>query len=196
MEIFSLGLLEILLVSIGISFDVLAVSVCYGSVLMEIRREQLLKIIGIFTLCQTVGVMLGEMVTLIPLFRENSDRAASLRHACSIIILVAIGAFLLFKSWKQGDILEKREELNLRRVAVSALISSVDALFAGFGFALWAVNQLEVLICVVLTTALAVWLGIKIGYHLGWEPKKNAYYIGASVLLVSAIDVLIRLLTE
>lgn len=196
MGIFDLGLLEIVLVCIGISFDVLAVSVCYGSCLMEIDKKKLLKVIGIFCLCQTAGCVLGEMVSFIDLFRENTGNAELLRHACSIVILMAMGVFLLIKGWKQDDILERREEIDFKKVWLSALLASIDSLFAGVGFALWSSNLLEAFVCIAVITALAVLIGIVVGYHLGWEPKKKAYFIGAAVLLASAVDVLIRLLVR
>ncbi|MBP3415541.1 MAG: manganese efflux pump, partial [Clostridia bacterium] len=104
--------------------------------------------------------------------------------------------FLLYKGWKQEDIFEKCEDINFKEVWIASLIASIDSLFAGVGFALWSVNQIEVFASVIVITALAVILGVYIGYRLGWEPKKKAYYIGAALLLVSAADVLIRLLTK
>lgn len=196
MGIFNFGLLEILLVCVGISFDVMAVSLCYGAKLMRIEKKKLAQMTAIFTFCQTAAVMLGEMVLFIPLFRENSENAESLRNACSIIILMALGVFLLYKGWKQEDIFEKCEDINFKEVWIASLIASIDSLFAGVGFALWSVNQIEVFASVIVITALAVILGVYIGYRLGWEPKKKAYYIGAAVLLVSAADVLIRLLAK
>ncbi|MBE6764484.1 MAG: hypothetical protein E7546_01215 [Ruminococcaceae bacterium] len=196
MGIFDLGLLEIFLVCVGISFDVLALSICYGAVILKVEKAQLLKIIGIFTLCQTAGVMLGEMVSAIPLFRERSADAGIMSNACSIAILIVLGVILLLKGWKQDDTVERRSEIDFKKIWISALLTSVDSLFAGFSFALWSVNQIEVFVCVVLVTAIAVIAGIRLGYHLGWEPKKIAYYIGAAILLVSAIDVFVRLLAQ
>lgn len=196
MSIFTLGLFEILLVCIGISFDVLAVSVCYGAVVAKIEKKLLLKIMGIFTLCQTVGVMLGEMVSEIPMFKEQSAEVGIMSNACSIAILMVLGVILLYKGCRQEDTLERRSEIDFKKVWISALFASADSLFAGFSFALWSVNQIEVLVCVVLITVLAVLIGIKLGYHVGWEPKKIAYFIGAAILLVSAIDVFIRILTQ
>ena len=53
-----MSLLEIIIISVGLSLDVFAVVVCYGAVLLKVERSKLTKIILIFSLWQ-VGAVVG-----------------------------------------------------------------------------------------------------------------------------------------
>lgn len=191
-----MGLFEILLVCIGISFDVLAISVCYGAVLMEIDKLKLLKVIGIFCTTQVAAAAIGNLCVFLPMFRDRAESTGSLYSFCSIVLMLALGFFLLYKSRKNADILERRAELDFRKIALSAVFAAADSLFAGLLFSFMGANILVSVICLFVVTALAVTAGMYTGYRLGYEPKKNAYIIGASVLLVAAVDVFIRILAE
>ena len=189
-----MGFIEVLLVCIGISFDVLAVSVCQGAVLMKIEKSKLIRMILIFCLTQAAAIALGNVCVYLPMFRERADDSASLYNFCSLVIMLGLGLYLIHKGHKNSDMLERRAEINFRTVWISALITSVDSLFAGLLFSFLDASMLFSSVCVILTTALAVVAGIHLGYRLGYEPKKKAYIIGGAVLFVVAIEVLIRYL--
>ena len=189
-----MGILEIILVCCGISFDVLAVSVCQGAVLRDIEKDKLAKLIAIFCATQTAAIALGNVFVFLPMFRNRADDSASLYNFCSMVIMLGLGLYLIYKGHKNSDILERRSEISFRSVWISALLTSVDSLFAGLLFSFMDANIIISVISVVITTALAVIFGVKIGYRLGYEPKKNAYIIGGAVLFVVAVDVMIRYL--
>lgn len=191
-----MGIFEIILVCIGISFDVLAISVCYGAVLMEIQKVQMLKLIGIFCTSQVLAAALGNLFVFLPMFSERAESSSSLYSFCSIVLMLALGLFLLYKARKNSDMLERRSELDFRSIRMTALFTSVDSLFAGLLFSFMDANIFISAVCLLVVTAAAVVAGLHIGYRLGYEPKKNAYIIGASVLLVAAVDVFIRVLAE
>lgn len=191
-----MGIIEILLVCIGISFDVLAVSVCYGAVLMKIDKVKLLRMVGIFCTAQVIAAALGNLFVFMPMFRDRAESSSTLYSFCSIVLMLVLGMFLLYKSRKDGDILERRSELDFRKIRLTAVFTAVDSLFAGLLFSFMDVNIIMSAVCLLVITAIAVVAGIHIGYRLGYEPKKNAYIIGAAVLLVAAIDVFIRIFAE
>lgn len=191
-----MGLLEILLVCIGISFDVLAVSVCYGAVLMEIDKVKMLRMTAIFCTTQVIAATIGHLFVFMPMFRDRAESTSTLYSFCSIVMMLALGFFLLYKGRKNSDMLERRSELDFRRIRMTAMFTAVDSLFAGLLFSFMDANIFMSLICLLVVTALAVIAGLYVGYRLGYEPKKIAYIIGASVLLVAAIDVFIRVLAE
>lgn len=189
-----MGFFEVLLVCFGISFDVIAVSVCQGAVLMEVDKSKLAKMMGIFCLTQTAAIALGNLCVFLPMFRNRAEASSSLYNFCSIVIMLGLGLYLIYKACKNSDMLERRAEINFRSVWLSALLCSVDSLFAGLLFSFMDINILFSIACVVVTTVLAVAVGIHLGRRLGYEPKKNAYIIGGSVLFVVAVDVFIRYL--
>jgi len=189
-----MGILEVLLVCCGISFDVLAISVCQGAVLMTIDKVKQLRMVGIFCLTQAAAIAVGNLCVFLPMFRDRAESSASLYNFCSLVIMLGLGLFLVYKGHKKSDILERRAEINFRSVRISALITSIDSLFAGLLFSFMDINIITSVICVAVTTSLAVVIGMYIGYRLGYEPKKNAYIIGGAVLLVVAVDIFIRIM--
>ncbi len=191
-----MGIIEILLVCIGISFDVLAVSVCYGAVLMEINKANLVKVASIFCVAQVVAAALGNVFVFMPMFRDRAESSSDLYSFCSIVIMLALGLFLLYKGRKNSDMLERRSELNFRNIRVTAVLTAMDSLFAGLLFSFMDANIIVSLSCLLVVTAAAVAAGLHIGYRLGYEPKKKAYIIGAAVLLAAAVDVFIRIFAE
>jgi len=187
-----MGFFEVILVCCGISFDVLAVSVCQGAVLQRIDKLKHLKMISIFCLTQTLAIALGNVFVFLPMFSNRADSSANLYNFCSMVIMLGLGLYLVYKGHKNSEILERRSEINFRSVWISALLTSVDSLFAGLLFSFMDANIIVSVISVVITTALAVVTGVFVGYRLGYEPKKNAYIIGGAVLFVVALDVMIR----
>ncbi len=189
-----MGIIEILLVCIGISFDVLAVAVCHGAVLMEIDKGKLARMTAIFCATQLAAATIGHLFVFMPMFKNRAESTSTLYSFCSIVMMLALGFFLVYKGRKNSDMLERRSELNFRRITMAAMFTAVDSLFAGLLFSFMDANIFVSLSCLLVVTAAAVVAGIYIGYRLGYEPKKKAYVIGAAVLLVAAIDVFIRVL--
>lgn len=189
-------LLEIILVCVGVSFDALALSICCGSVLGTLRYKQITKLALLFCAFQTGSGVLGALLSYIPIFRDDAGKGWQFGYVCSIIILIGIGLFLFYKGWKNEPVLERRSEIDFKKYAGTAAIASIDTLFAGASIAMWPAEWWSYAICLCLVTIAAVYLGVYIGYRLGFEPKNIAYRIGGAVLIVAAIDIFVRLFTD
>ncbi len=188
--------LETILICIGVSFDVLALSICCGSVLVELKFKQLAKLALIFCGFQTVSGMLGSLLCLIPEFRTDSGTGWHLGYICSIIILIGVALFLFYKGWKNEPVFERRSEINFKKYAGTAALASIDTFFAGASIAMWSTEWWSYAACLLVVTVIAVYIGVYIGYRLGFEPKNIAYRVGGAVLIVAALDIFIRLFTD
>ncbi len=189
-------LLEVILVCLGVSFDVLALSICCGSVLGELKIKDITKLALMFCMFQTGSGILGALLSYIPIFRDEADDAPRFGYVCSIIILIGVSLFLFYKGRKNEPVLERRSEINFKKYWGTAALASIDTLFAGAGVAMWPAEWWSYAIVLFVITVLAVYIGIYIGYRLGFEPKNIAYRIGGAVLIVAAIDIFVRLLTN
>ena len=158
-----MSLIEILIISIGLSLDVYAVVVCQGAVLLKIEKTKLLKMSLFFCAWQVVAVAIGHAVTL-------------------------------YKAWKNEGILERLSDVNYKQLCVAAFFTSLDALFAGMGFGLLKARFYIVALSILIITAVMVILGLYTGMRLGYEQKTKAYGIGGILLLISAIDVVLKYL--
>ncbi len=189
-------LIEIFLVCLGVSFDVLALSICCGSVLAELKYKSITKLALMFCTFQTVSGALGALLSYLPIFRKDNETGWQLSYVCSIIILIGVGLFLFYKGWKNEPVLERRSEINLKKYVGTAALASIDTLFGGASIAMWQVDWWVFVIGLFIVTTGAVYLGVYIGYRLGFEPKNIAYRIGGAVIIVAAIDIFVRLFTE
>ncbi len=189
-------LVEVILVCLGVSFDVLALSICCGSVLGELKYKDITKLALMFCMYQTGAGALGALLSYIPLFRDETGAGRRFGYVASIIILIGVSLFLFYKGWKNEPVLERRSEINFKKYWGTAAIASIDTLFAGASIAMWPAEWWSYAIALFFVTAIAVYIGIYIGYRLGFEPKNIAYRIGGAVIVVAAIDIFVRLFTD
>ena len=189
-----MSLIEILIISIGLSLDVYAVVVCQGAVLLKIEKTKLLKMSLFFCAWQVVAVAIGHAVTLIPYLADIAKNVSYVGEFISVIIFTVIGVYMLYKAWKNEGILERLSDVNYKHLCVAAFFTSLDTLFAGMGFGLLKARFYIVALSILIITAVMVILGLYTGMRLGYEQKTKAYGIGGILLLISAIDVVLKYL--
>lgn len=189
-----MSLIEILIISIGLSLDVYAVVVCQGAVLLKIEKTKLLKMSLFFCAWQVVAVSIGHTVTLIPYLTDIAKNVSYVGEFISVIIFTVIGVYMLYKAWKNEGILERLSDVNYKHLCVAAFFTSLDALFVGMGFGLLKARFYIVALSILIITAVMVILGLYTGMRLGYEQKTKAYGIGGILLLISAIDVVLKYL--
>lgn len=189
-----MSLIEILIISIGLSLDVYAVVVCQGAVLLKIEKTKLLKMSLFFCAWQVVAVAIGHAVTLIPYLADIAKNVSYVGEFISVIIFTVIGVYMLYKAWKNEGILERLSDVNYKHLCVVAFFTSLDALFVGMGFGLLKARFYIVALSILIITAVMVILGLYTGMRLGYEQKTKAYGIGGILLLISAIDVVLKYL--
>ena len=189
-----MSLIEILIISIGLSLDVYAVVVCQGAVLLKIEKTKLLKMSLFFCAWQVVAVSIGHTVTLIPYLADIAKNVSYVGEFISVIIFTVIGVYMLYKAWKNEGILERLSDVNYKHLCVAAFFTSLDALFVGMGFGLLKARFYIVALSILIITAVMVILGLYTGMRLGYEQKTKAYGIGGILLLISAIDVVLKYL--
>lgn len=141
-----------------------------------------------------VAVSIGHTVTLIPYLADIAKNVSYVGEFISVIIFTVIGVYMLYKAWKNEGILERLSDVNYKQLCVAAFFTSLDALFAGMGFGLLKARFYIVALSILIITAVMVILGLYTGMRLGYEQKTKAYGIGGILLLISAIDVVLKYL--
>ncbi len=186
-----MSIIEIVLISIGLSFDVFAVMTVEGAMLAAIEKKKLCGMAVIFCTWQLVSVTGGYLISLIPVFQHAARFLQAGWTILSTIIFFAIAAFLLYKAWKKEDIHERMQEVNFKQVITTAILVSLDAFFAGIGFGFMGANVLVVDLSLLVVTVVFVILGIYTGYRLGWEQKPAALCIGAACIIFASMDIIV-----
>ena len=183
-----MGIIEILLLGVGLSMDAFAVSVCKG---LAMDKTPLSR-------CSVVGLWFGFFQALMPfigfcLARLFSDFTDRFDHWISFILLALIGANMI------KEALSKEEDdtcgsCAFRVMLVMAIATSIDALAAGVAL-VGQVNFYKMLLAVSIigsTTFLLSSIGVKIGSIFGAKYKSKAEFTGGLILILLGLKFLLE----
>lgn len=181
-----MGILEILLVAIGLAMDAFAVSICKGLAMkkMDWRKAIIVGLyFGIFqALMPVIGYFLGTT------FESLVTRVD---HWIAFILLVIIGGKMIKEAFdKNSD--SCNDSVNFKTMVVLAIATSIDALAVGITFAFLQTDiVLAASLIGVVTFILAV-IGVKIGNQFGVKYEKRAELIGGIILILIGIKILLE----
>ena len=189
--------IRILLVGIGLSLDVFAYCLYRGAVISEIRRGDLAKIIGMFTVFQVGMLAIGSCLTRIPAIEVRYRSVNQLWVGLASAAFILLGILMILKAYRRRHIHpeeKKNDTLNIHALLFWCLLTSVDALIAGIGFGLLGFKLLLCLLLLAAITVLSVIVGIVCGYRMGCGPMNKFVLIGGLLVMIGGIDVLVRFL--
>ncbi len=183
-----MGLLEIILIAIGLSADAFAVSITLGlSVKKPTVPEMLLPGIyfGLFQAAMpTIGYFLGVYF---------ANKIQFLDHWLAFVLLGFIGGKMIKDSVSK----EKGKKPNgysfgFAKIFVLACATSVDALAIGITFAFFKINIFMAILITGITTFSISTLGVKTGTILGEKCKSRAEFTGGAVLVILGMKILLE----
>ena len=187
-----MNLIEILLVSVGLSLDVFAVVVCQGAVLLKIEKGKLVKMCLLFCAWQACAVFLGHLLTSIPYLSVAAVGMRFIWELVAVIIFIVLGCYMVYKAWKKDRILEHRSEINYRQLCVAASFTCIDAFAAGMGMGFMNTGMFAMVVSILIITFITVIAGMFTGYRLGYEQKTKAYGIGGMLLFIAAVELALK----
>ena len=185
-----MGLLELVLIGVGLSMDAFAVAVCQG-LCMPRMNWKYAAVIALFfggfqALMPLTGWILGSQFTS---YIQNID------HWIAFILLVFIGANMIRES------LSKKEEttacavdvkLNLRQLLLMSVATSIDALAVGVTFAFLEVRIVPAISLIGCTTFVLSLAGVAVGFVFGTRFKKQAELAGGIILILLGTKILLE----
>ncbi|NLD20286.1 MAG: manganese efflux pump [Clostridiales bacterium] len=190
-----MGLIELILLAVGLSMDAFAVSVCKGLAMNKIS-------FGSAAIC---GIWFGGFQALMPLigyilgarFEKYIDSVAPW---VAFVLLAFIGLNMIRESLsKSGD--EASAELDIKTMFVMAVATSIDALAVGITFACVPVdiiaagglaNTIVGVLLIGVTTFIISCSGVKIGNIFGVRYKSKAEFAGGMILLLIGVKILLE----
>ena len=199
-----MGVIELLLLAVGLSMDAFAVSICDGMVYQNLTKRKSVLIPLTFGLFQAVMPIIGFYVSMA--FRQIEVFDA-VDHWIAFALLLVIGGKMIFDGIK--DLLKKEEEelqpknFSIASVLLQGVATSIDALFVGFGLnvmlegvvenvQLWAWISVGI---IGVTTFVIALVGVFLGRTVGKLFKKKASIaeiIGGVVLILIAVKILLN----
>ncbi len=183
-----MGIVELLLLAVGLSMDAFAVSICKG---LSMKKAGLRA----GAIC---GGWFGGFQALMPLlgFLLGSLFAGVIEafdHWVAFGLLVIIGINMLKEACSGCDCEEHDGDLSAKTMFVMAIATSIDALAVGISLAM--AGNVNIILAVLLIGAVTFgmcMLGVKIGSIFGNRFEKKAQIAGGVILIVLGIKILLE----
>lgn len=184
-----MGIVELLLVAVGLSMDAFAVAVCKGLGMkrLNMRTAAVLALFfgGFQALMPLIGWLLGsQFMWLI----EPVD------HWVAFVLLVFIGAKMLWETLhdEEGCGCEDTSRIDLREYLMLAIATSIDALAVGISFAALSVDIVPAVSLIGLTTFVLTLVGVAVGHFFGSRYERPASIAGGVVLILIGVKILLE----
>ena len=189
---------QTLIIVIGLSLDVFAYCLYKGAMISEVKKASITKAVSLFTGFQVGMMVVGTMITHIPVFQNLYLSANRLWSCLAAFAFFAIGITMVVKSARRSKkkIEEQKQDVfNWKVILLWAFVTSIDALIAGVGFGFMGLRLLATLAIMAIITALSSIAGFAAGYWLGCGTMNKFVLIGGCMVLFGGADLLVNYLT-
>ena len=190
-----MGIVELLLLAVGLSMDAFAVSICKGLETKSITFKE----------CIICGIWFGGFQGLMPLigfllgtgFEKIINMIAPW---LAFILLAIIGINMLREAFSKKEE-ETRPGFGFKTMFIMAIAPSIDALAVGITFvavpvnifaASAFVNAIVGCIIIAITTFILSTIGVRIGSVFGARYRKGAQAVGGIVLIIIGVKILLE----
>lgn len=189
-----MNLIEIVLITIGVSLDTFAAVECQGAVVAKLEKKRLAMAVALTAVWQTIALLIGDfLVTLLNRYDVKLSDEAFIGRILAILILFGMGLRMFVKAWRNEGIVEKREEgLNLKKTFFLIAKGTIFTILTGIVFGFLEADLRAVLAMLICVTIAIVIIGLYTGYRLGFEQKSKVYIVGGALLIAAGIDVIVR----
>ncbi len=181
-----MGIIEIVLIGIGLSFDTFAVSVSTGLLKNTIRFWQGVRVAIILAFLQALMPLLGWFGG-----SQVADYIESIDHWVAFGLLAIVGIKMIIDAFKKEED-EKTNPLLLSVLIIMGLATSIDALVVGVSLAFVEVNIYLAVIIIGAITFLAAMIGMLMGKSANKKSGKKVEIIGGLILIGIGLKILIE----
>lgn len=185
-----MGLVELLLIAVGLSMDAFAVSICKGLGMKEVNLKVAVVLAlffgGFQALMPLIGWALGSQFLGI---------IGPIDHWVAFVLLAVIGGKMLWEAFhedaSEGDG-KPADRIDLGEFLILAIATSIDALAVGISFAALSVDIVpSVALIGVITFAFSI-AGVFVGNFFGSRYEKPASIVGGVVLILIGTKILLE----
>lgn len=181
-----MGILEILLISVGLAMDAFAVAICKGLSMRKMNWKKAIIIGLYFGVFQAVMPIIGYYLGV-----SFEDLVTNVDHWIAFGLLGFIGGNMI-KEALSKDSEEVNDDTSVKTMILLAIATSIDALAVGITFALLDINLiLSVLLIGIITFILSI-IGVKIGNKFGVKYKNKAEFTGGIILIFIGAKILME----
>lgn len=185
-----MGLVELLLIAVGLSMDAFAVSICKGLGMKEVNPKVAVVLAlffgGFQALMPLIGWALGSQFLGI---------IGPIDHWVAFVLLAVIGGKMLWEAFREdageGDG-KPADRIDLGEFFILAIATSIDALAVGISFAALAVDIAPSAALIGVTTFAFSIAGVFVGNFFGSRYEKPASIVGGVVLILIGTKILLE----
>ena len=182
-----MGIVELILIGVGLAMDAFAVSICKGlSMKKKINYKKALIVALYFGLFQGGMPLIGYALGV-----SFEEIVLSIDHWIAFILLSVIGIGMIKESL--GDEEESlNDKVDFKTMVILAIATSIDALAIGVTFAFLNVNIIfaSLLICVI--TFVISYFGVVFGNKFGDKFGSKAELVGGIILILMGLKILLE----
>ena len=191
-----MGIIELILISIGHAMDAFAVSICKGIKMTSKKTWHIIVIALFFGGFQMLMPIIGWFLGI-----RFESYIKSIDHWIAFFLLGFIGLKMIFEALESNKIDFKNEAekntymqsiatIDNKEILVLSIATSIDALAVGVSFAFLSISIFPVCFSIFLITLIVCFLGVLIGKKLGSVFKNYAQIVGGVILVFIGISIL------
>ena len=181
-----MGIVEIILIGIGLSMDAVCVSMSNG-MCYKLSVKKAFLVGGMFGLFQGLMPIIGYLTGSI-----FAEQIRGVDHYIALVLLSLIGGKMIYDGVKNSNDPNLGTRLSIKMIIFQGVATSIDALAVGVSFAAVGVDifmsALTITICTFILSTIAVFIGNKIGDKL----NQKAQIFGGTILILIGIKILIE----
>lgn len=178
-----MGIIEIVLLSLGLGMDAFAVAVCKGIAMKKMDWKSAI----------IIGIYFGGFQAIMPLIgyalgNTFENLIIKIDHWIAFFLLGAIGIDMIINSMKKDEI--QNDNIDVKHMTILAIATSIDALAVGITFSFLKVNVILAITLIGIITFILSVMGTKIGNRFGSKYGKIAQVLGGITLILLGTNIL------
>lgn len=179
-------IIEIILISIGLAMDALAVSITSGSIMQKMHLRHMFRIALFFGAFQAIMPIIGWLGgTLFTDYIKNVD------HWIAFGLLAFIGSKMIKEALSENED-ERFDPLNVYILFTLAVATSIDALAVGITFSVLSITIWTSATIIGVITFFISFIGVFVGKKLGDTLGSKMEIIGGIILISIGTKILIE----
>ncbi len=183
-----MGILEVLLIGVGLSMDAFAVAIGKGICMPKFRAKD----------AGLIALFFGGFQALMPLIgwllgKSFEHAITAVDHWIAFGLLLFIGGKMLWEAFHHDANEEAADQgVSIRELLLLSIATSIDALAVGITFAFLSVSIGPAIGLIGVTTFVISFAGVALGRTLGGALCKKAEIAGGIVLIGIGLKILLE----
>jgi len=173
-----MGLFTIIIMAIGLAMDAFAVSIVSGSAYKKLEVKHAFRVALFFGAFQALMPLIGSLAGM-----SVRQYLAGYDHWIAFGLLSAVGAKMIYESFKITPAKENFNPSNIWVLLVLSVATSIDALAIGVTISLLPVSIAMAVVIIGMVTFVLSYLGVFIGKKFGHFFENKIEAVGGLILI-------------